>query len=49
MNFYEQHIIRLQNRIKRIEENPDPTRLKSNKLRYEMELENTQEQLNALR
>jgi benzoyl-CoA reductase/2-hydroxyglutaryl-CoA dehydratase subunit BcrC/BadD/HgdB len=49
MNFYEEYIIKLQKRIKRIDEDPDPTKLKSNKLRYEIELEKTQMQLDAWR
>ena len=47
MDFYEAEIIRLQNRIKRIEEDPDPTKLKSNKIRYELELEEMKEKFEA--
>lgn len=39
MNFYESYILKLQKRIKRLEENPDPHRLRANKMRYELELE----------
>jgi hypothetical protein len=39
LNFYESYIIKLKKRIKRLEENPDPSRLKVNKMRYELELE----------
>jgi benzoyl-CoA reductase/2-hydroxyglutaryl-CoA dehydratase subunit BcrC/BadD/HgdB len=49
MNFYEEYIIKLQNRIKRIEENPDPSKLKSNKIRYELEIETVKEQLEGWR
>jgi benzoyl-CoA reductase/2-hydroxyglutaryl-CoA dehydratase subunit BcrC/BadD/HgdB len=49
MNFYEYYIERLQKRIKKIEENPDPTKLKSNKIRYEIQLELAREQLEAWR
>ncbi|MFC1532634.1 2-hydroxyacyl-CoA dehydratase [Thermodesulfobacteriota bacterium] len=49
MNFYETYIKKLEGRIKRIEENPDPTKLKSNKLRYEIELELAKEQLEGWR
>ncbi|MFC1900345.1 2-hydroxyacyl-CoA dehydratase [Chloroflexota bacterium] len=45
MNFYEEYIMKLEKRIKRIEENPDPAKLESNKIRYEIELENVKEQL----
>ncbi|MBN2059230.1 MAG: 2-hydroxyacyl-CoA dehydratase, partial [Deltaproteobacteria bacterium] len=47
MNHYEARILTLQKRIKKIEENPDPTKLKSNKIRYEIQLEETREQLDA--
>ncbi len=49
MNFYESQIIKLQKRIKTIEENPDATKLKSNKLRYEVQLEGVKEQLEGWR
>jgi benzoyl-CoA reductase/2-hydroxyglutaryl-CoA dehydratase subunit BcrC/BadD/HgdB len=47
MNYYETEVIKLQKRIKRIEENPDQTKLQSNKLRYELQLEQSMEQLEA--
>jgi len=47
MNFYEEYIIKLQKRIKKIDEDPDPAKLKSNKLRYELEIETTKKQLEA--
>ena len=49
MNFYEEYIIKLERRIKRIEEDPDPTKLKSNKIRYQIELELTKERLEGWR
>jgi hypothetical protein len=49
MNFYEYNIERLQKRIQRIKENPDPTKLRSNLLRYEIELDLAHEQLAAWR
>ena len=47
MNFYEEYLGKLQRRIKKLEDNPDKERLKSNKIRYELALERTQEQLDA--
>lgn len=47
MNFYEEQLIKLEKRIKRIEENPDETRLASNKLRYQMQLDMAKEKLKA--
>jgi benzoyl-CoA reductase/2-hydroxyglutaryl-CoA dehydratase subunit BcrC/BadD/HgdB len=49
MNFYEEQIIKLENRIKKIEENPDPTKPKSNKIRYQLELEFAKGQLEGWR
>ena len=49
MNFYEEQIIKLENRIKKIDENPDPTKPKSNKIRYQLELEFAKEQLKGWR
>ncbi len=49
MNAYEFHIERLQKQIKRIDDNPDPTKLKSNKLLYELQLEGYKAALEALR
>jgi benzoyl-CoA reductase/2-hydroxyglutaryl-CoA dehydratase subunit BcrC/BadD/HgdB len=49
MNFYEEQIIKLERRIKKIEENPDPTKPKSNKIRYQRELEFAKEQLEGWR
>ncbi|MFC1920518.1 2-hydroxyacyl-CoA dehydratase [Chloroflexota bacterium] len=49
MNFYEEQIIKLQRRIKKIDENPDPTKPKSNKIRYQIELEFAKEQLEGWR
>jgi len=37
MNFYEAEIVKCQKRIKKIEENPDPVKFKSNKILYEIE------------
>ena len=37
MNFYEAEIVKCQKRIKKIEENPDPAKFKSNKILYEIE------------
>ena len=47
MNFYETYIVKLQRRIKKLEENPDPGRLKVNKMRYELELEEAKHILEA--
>lgn len=47
MNFFEQEIERYKRRIKRIEENPDPTKMASNKLLYELELDRNQCQLDS--
>lgn len=47
MNFYEEYLAKLQRRAKKLEENPDPGRLQSNKLRYEILIESTKEQLEA--
>ncbi len=49
MNIHEFHIDRLSKQIKRIEENPDPTKLKSNKLLYELQIETHKAQLQAER
>ena len=49
MNFYEYNVARLESRIKKIDENPDPTKLRSNRIRYEMDLEQAKEQLRAWR
>ncbi len=49
MNIDEFHIDRLQKQIKRIEENPDPTRLKSNKMLYELQIEEHKALLQAER
>ncbi len=49
MNFYEADIIKTQKRIKKIEENPDPRRLKSTKLRYEARLKSRKAQVEAWR
>ncbi len=49
MNQYEARVIRLEKRIKMIEDAPDPTRLKSNKLLYEVQLEAAKGQLEAWR
>lgn len=49
MNYYEEHIIKLENRIKKIEENPDPTKPKSNKFRYGLDLQLAKEQLEGWR
>ena len=38
MNLLERLIERTENRLKKIDANPDPTKLKSNRLRYELEL-----------
>lgn len=37
MNYYEMEIAKAEKRIKRIEENPDPTKLASNKMLYELD------------
>ncbi len=47
MNVHEFHIDRLKKQIKRIEENPDPRRMKSNKMLYELMIENHKAQLQA--
>ncbi|MFC1535056.1 2-hydroxyacyl-CoA dehydratase [Thermodesulfobacteriota bacterium] len=49
MNYYEEHIIKLENRIKKIEANPDPTKPKSNILRYKLDLQLAKEQLEGWR
>lgn len=49
MNHYEEYIIKLQRRIKKIEDNPDPKRLRTTKIRYELQLEEAKEQLEAWR
>ncbi|MBN1367242.1 MAG: 2-hydroxyacyl-CoA dehydratase [Dehalococcoidales bacterium] len=52
MNIFEIELDRMQKRLKRLEEreiqNPDPTRLQSNKLLYQIEIEQRQAQLQAL-
>jgi benzoyl-CoA reductase/2-hydroxyglutaryl-CoA dehydratase subunit BcrC/BadD/HgdB len=47
MNLIEREIARLERRLKKIDENPDQTRLKSNRLGYELELDLYREQLEA--
>ncbi|MFC1899976.1 2-hydroxyacyl-CoA dehydratase [Chloroflexota bacterium] len=47
MNFYEEQVVKLERRIKKIEENPDETRMASNKLRYQMQLDHAKEKLQA--
>jgi hypothetical protein len=47
MNFYEEYLLKLERRARKLEENPEMGRLKSNKLRYEISIENTREQLEA--
>ena len=47
MNFYEEYLEKLQRRAKKLEENPEPGRLQSNKLRYEIIIESTKQQLEA--
>ncbi len=42
MNFFERRVETLARRVKRIGENPDPTKMKSNLLMYEVELERWQ-------
>lgn len=49
MNYYEAEIEKYSRRIKRIEANPDPTMLFSNKLRYQLELKNARDMLQAWR
>uniref|UniRef100_A0A7C2K4B1 2-hydroxyacyl-CoA dehydratase n=1 Tax=candidate division WOR-3 bacterium TaxID=2052148 RepID=A0A7C2K4B1_UNCW3 len=46
-NFYENYILKLQKRLERLKESPDPRRLKANKLRYELEIEEAKEILRA--
>jgi hypothetical protein len=47
MNFYESYLIKLQERMKKLDANPESSRLKSNKLRYEMQIDLTKEQISA--
>lgn len=47
MNFFEEQVAKLSRRIKRIEENPDPTKLSATKMLYELELAQRQGQLEA--
>lgn len=47
MNLFEAEIDNFQRRIKRIEENPDPARLKANKTLYEIWLDYRRQQLKA--
>lgn len=47
MNFLEEEIAKLNRRIQKIGDNPDPTKLKSNKLLYELELDYRRHQLEA--
>jgi hypothetical protein len=47
MNFYEEYLIKLQERMKRVDSNPTSQRLRSNKLKYEMQIELTKEQIEA--
>ena len=47
MNFYEEYLTKLQNRLKKLDQNPESGRLKSNRLRYENAIELTLEQLKA--
>jgi benzoyl-CoA reductase subunit B len=47
MNYYEGQVIKLQERMKKLETNPEPGRLKSNRLKYEMEIEETKKQAEA--
>ncbi len=48
MNFFEAEMARCARRIRNIEANPDPTKLKANKLYYELELDLRRDQLKAL-
>ncbi len=48
MNVHEFQIERLQKVIKKIEENPDPTKLRSNLMLYEIQLEGHKAQLEAM-
>ncbi len=47
MNFYEADIIRLRKKITEIDQNPDPLKLKSYKIRYNRQIELRKEQLEA--
>ncbi|MFC1535320.1 2-hydroxyacyl-CoA dehydratase [Thermodesulfobacteriota bacterium] len=47
MNYFETDIQNLTRKIKKIEDNPDPSKLKSNKIRYELTLEMRKAQLQA--
>jgi benzoyl-CoA reductase/2-hydroxyglutaryl-CoA dehydratase subunit BcrC/BadD/HgdB len=47
MNQYEDEVIKLQKRIQKIDADPDPTKLKSNKVLYELFLEEAKERLQA--
>lgn len=47
MNFFEEQVAKLSRRVKRIEENPDPTKLRATKMLYELELAQRQGQLEA--
>jgi len=49
VNSYEEYLVKLQRRLKRIEENPEPGRLKINKIRYEIQIEETTERIEAWR
>ncbi len=47
MNFFEAELAKINRRIKVIEENPDPSKMQSNKLLFELERELRMEQLEA--
>ncbi|MFC1533176.1 2-hydroxyacyl-CoA dehydratase [Thermodesulfobacteriota bacterium] len=47
MNYFETDIQNLTRKIKKIDDNPDPTKLKSNRMRYELMLEMRKAQLQA--
>ncbi len=47
MNFLESEVAILESRLKRIQENPDPTKMKSNTLLYSLELDMRKSQLAA--
>jgi hypothetical protein len=49
VNSYEEYLLKLQRRLKKIEENSEIGRLKINKIRYEIQFEETKERIEAWR
>jgi benzoyl-CoA reductase/2-hydroxyglutaryl-CoA dehydratase subunit BcrC/BadD/HgdB len=49
MSYYEDDIEKLERRIRKLDENPDPTKLRSNRMLYELQIEALQDQIEACR